>query len=424
VRRWLRGSLVCLLSFSLSLDTANACWFARRCGSASACRPVTCRPVRCLPACGPVIHEPCSPVSPCDQISGWDAPSCPSQAAQAWDSESICCGSHVVVERVVGSEIGTDISTGIDVGVVTEEPISSESSVLARPVEATPPQAAAITPSTQPTRTETVLPETALPTLQAVEPAAVAADSAVVPAPAVTPAVALDDDATPTVADTPSTDSPEPAPAAPESPADSTAEDIIAAARADAPEPTPPTPVTPAAKKADNIFEEFEDEPAPAAEPDEPAAAAEPVIPAEPAEAPATTVDDLFGSPAEPAEPAAADTEDAVEAPASAEDDEPEAPAQDEPESPAAAEPDPFDDVRHGPVESLRRWVDASGEHATVGTLVDLRGDAVEIRKANGRTVIVPLGRLSAIDRAYAAEAGARLAARTPAPQPTDTAGL
>jgi hypothetical protein len=72
----------------------------------------------------------------------------------------------------------------------------------------------------------------------------------------------------------------------------------------------------------------------------------------------------------------------------------------------------------------LRRWVDASGEHATVGALVDLRGDAVEIRKANGRTVIVPLGRLSAIDRTYAAEAGARLAARTPAPQPTDTAGL
>jgi hypothetical protein len=306
------------------------------------------------------------------------------------------------------------------VRVWDSEPISSESSVLNRPVEATPPQAAAITPSTQPTRTETVLPETALPTLQAVEPAAVAADSAIVPAPAVTPAVALDDADTPTVADTPSTDSPEPAPAAPESPADSTAEDIIAAARADAPEPTPPTPVTPAAKKADNIFEEFEDEPAPAAEPDEPAAAAEPVIPAEPAEVPATTVDDLFGSPAEPAEPAAADTEDAVEAPANAEDDEPEAPAAAEP----AAEPDPFDDVRHGPVESLRRWVDASGEHATVGTLIDLRGDAVEIRKANGRTVIVPLGRLSAIDRAYAAEAGARLAARTRAAQPTDTAGL
>ena len=53
-----------------------------------------------------------------------------------------------------------------------------------------------------------------------------------------------------------------------------------------------------------------------------------------------------------------------------------------------------------------------------------MHGDSVEILKANGRRVVVPLDRLSSIDRAYAADAGGRLAAGRAVPESTDTAGL
>jgi hypothetical protein len=97
------------------------------------------------------------------------------------------------------------------------------------------------------------------------------------------------------------------------------------------------------------------------------------------------------------------------------------APATEEPASqPAAAEADPFSDASREP---LRRWVDDTGSYATVGMLVDVRAEGVEIRKANGRTVIVPLDRLSEHDRAYAADAEARLAADR-APSSRETVGL
>lgn len=306
-------------------------------------------------------------------------------------------------------------------------------SVIATPADATPPQiaaeeaiesgsqAAVATPTPpQAAAPDAALPEARLPQLRAVEPAAaVAAESA---APAVTPAVALDatgaQPAEPTVpAAKPAVPAEEPAPN------DVSAEDIIKAAKqgdgspmparpdaepsnaepaepAEATEPVEPAPETPSAPKRENLFEEFEEE---ADQPDEETNLFddEPVVASE-SDVPAP--DESTDQPAEPAEPA-------------------------DQQEPAAAEPDPFDDARHDDrqptVEPLRRWVDASGEHATVGALVDLRGDAVEILKANGRTVVVPLGNLSVTDRAYAAAAGARLAAgKAAAPDPADTAGL
>jgi hypothetical protein len=95
-------------------------------------------------------------------------------------------------------------------------------------------------------------------------------------------------------------------------------------------------------------------------------------------------------------------------------------------EEPAAAEPagpstaDPFGAAGSEP---LRRWIDDTGSYATVGMLVELRADGVEIRKGNGRSVIVPLDRLSDHDRSYAAAAGARLAAERTASS-SATAGL
>jgi hypothetical protein len=99
---------------------------------------------------------------------------------------------------------------------------------------------------------------------------------------------------------------------------------------------------------------------------------------------------------------------------------EPEVPA-----DPASAGAEPSaDTARTAPVEPRRRWIDAAGAHATVGSLVDVRGDRVEILKANGRTITVPIDRLSDFDRDYVSEAGLRLAARRGGPASRDTAGL
>jgi hypothetical protein len=170
--------------------------------------------------------------------------------------------------------------------------------------------------------------------------------------------------------------------------------------------PVAEPPPAPEPRKIPNIFEEVEAaalespparavaEPAPAEEP----TGAEPVV-AEPAvEEPAVE------EPAAPPEPAA----------------EPEVPA-----DPASAGAEPSaDTARTAPVEPRRRWIDAAGAHATVGSLVDVRGDRVEILKANGRTITVPIDRLSDFDRDYVSEAGLRLAARRGGPASRDTAGL
>jgi hypothetical protein len=57
-----------------------------------------------------------------------------------------------------------------------------------------------------------------------------------------------------------------------------------------------------------------------------------------------------------------------------------------------------------------------------VGALVAVRGETVEIRTGSGRSIVVPLARLSDYDRSYADAAAARLAARAPGSR--DTAGL
>ena len=68
----------------------------------------------------------------------------------------------------------------------------------------------------------------------------------------------------------------------------------------------------------------------------------------------------------------------------------------------------------------LRRWVDETGLHATVGRFVAVRDDAVEIRKSNGRLIRVPLERLSEHDRDYVAAT----AGTSSEPATGDTVGM
>jgi hypothetical protein len=190
------------------------------------------------------------------------------------------------------------------------------------------------------------------------------------------------------------------------------AEPVVEAEPTPKPAPDATAVETPAPPVQPNLFEEVEAPADSAPDATEPAAQ-----PDEPTSAPAA--DNLFGTDAaaqEPVdEPVASDP---AADPTSAPDAVAPAPAADEPAAPSAA--DPFGNTGSEP---MRRWIDDTGSYATVGMLVELRADGVEIRKGNGRSVIVPLDRLSAHDRSYAAAAGARLAAERTASS-SSTAGL
>lgn len=99
-------------------------------------------------------------------------------------------------------------------------------------------------------------------------------------------------------------------------------------------------------------------------------------------------------------------------------------PVIEEPTPPAPQEPNPFDVPDTAAAEPQRRWIDATDSYAVVGRLVDFRGDEVDILRADGRLVTVPVDRLSDFDRDYVGAAGPRIAAtRHRGPLPTDTAG-
>ena len=71
------------------------------------------------------------------------------------------------------------------------------------------------------------------------------------------------------------------------------------------------------------------------------------------------------------------------------------------------------------PTEPVRRWIDDTGSHDTVGRLVEVHGDHVRILKLSGNFTRVPLERLSVADRSYVSGSSERLA---DAPQPNATA--
>jgi hypothetical protein len=101
------------------------------------------------------------------------------------------------------------------------------------------------------------------------------------------------------------------------------------------------------------------------------------------------------------------------------------APAEEKPEEPKA-EDDPFAGILRAPNEPVRRWIDNTGLHETIGRLVEVHPDRIRSLKANGRYATVPFSRLSPHDKSYIATTGERLAAEQRSAQPAtnDTAGL
>lgn len=165
--------------------------------------------------------------------------------------------------------------------------------------------------------------------------------------------------------------------------------------------PKPPAPKPP----VENFFDEDGDDPAEKS-------AGQGRTPMKRKEPPREPVEDLFDEPEDEA-PSGDEKPAPTERPAD------EAPGEEPSEK---TEDDPFATLDAHP-EPVRRWIDSSGLHETIGRLVEVHPDRVRILKRNGRYTTVPMQRLSKHDQAYATAVGERLAGRSPTrPAVTDTA--
>ena len=136
MRRCLHACLIGVLTLSLSMDTARACWRMRH-----ACHP---RPVRVV-AC-----EPCAPMPlplACLETTSWVA-----VETEACSECSVADG-EVVTEWTVGDVEASPVDTAVVVDtvestVLREEPVAAPAPTLAEPVEV--PAATADLPVLQP----------------------------------------------------------------------------------------------------------------------------------------------------------------------------------------------------------------------------------------------------------------------------------
>lgn len=378
MRRWLRVLLVGVLTILISIDTASACRFLR---SRPRLRPrvVTCRASR--PTSAPAPWQCCVPAD--------------GSAHAVVDDADEAAPTITSIPPAGEPESAPPRPTQPPLPLEPVAPASAEKPIPApaalSPVPVAEPQfksaAEILAESAEQQRREQAALEAAAPVPPPAPPA---------PEPKFkTAAEILAESAAEEAAVPQST--PAPPPAVAEAPAE----------KPMAEEPAPPAeePAAPATKPApENLFDEGDDaDPGPRRpikKPSEPTRAAQ---------------DNLFD------EPDAPEAEDSPRP----RDEEP-LPADEPPaEKPAAAEADPFAGILETPAEPVRRWIDDTGRHETIGRLVAIRPDAVRILKDNGRHATVPLSRLSRHDRAYVATTGARLAAergRPQAPAVTDTA--
>lgn len=466
MRRCLHSFLVGVLTLSLTMDTARACWHARR-----GCRV----PMPVATPCPPFACAPCPP------------------APAAWAHAGGC----VVVDVVVISDVAVDGAYGMPlVGhgcgcgapvIETVDMIVEGAVVVTSPAETVggaSPRTEAQLPS-QPTPAEQVVappspveppvappvdvaPEVAAePNIPALEPAGEPAVDEVRQTTALTEEQPQTEEMPPSPEDetapveepseVPLGEEPPPPAAAEEEPAPMAeeemppADDVPAESEPAAPEPAEPVPAEPAepaepqAPEEPNIFEEVDagaiDEAAEPVEPEaaEPAPLDEPMdeaeadgeMPAEEGAEPAVEGTNAAVDEGEPAaEPALADEETVTTDDESASADPEPTGGEDQPAADAAAgeEPaavaDPFDSTTRSR-EPSRRWIDRTGRYAVVGTLVTVRADGTCVLAAGDRLLVVPLDGLSGHDRDYAKRAATRLAAaRAAAPETGDTAGI
>lgn len=381
MRRWLRVLLVGVLTILISIDTASACRFLR---SRPRLRPrvVTCRASR--PTSAPTPWQCCVPadgsahavVDDADETAptitsippaGEPEPAPPRPTQPPLPLEPVAPAS---AEKPIPAPVPLSPEPVAEPQFRSAAEILAESAEQQRREQAALEAAAPVPPPAPPT------PEPKFKTAAEILAESAAEEAAVPPS------------------------TPAPPPAVAEAPAEQPM----------AKEPAPPAdePAAPATKPApENLFDDGDD-PADDADPGPRRPIKKPSEPTRAAQ------DNLFDEPDAPEAHDSPPPRDEEPLPA----DEPPA------EEPAAAEADPSA-VLEPPAEPVRRWIDDTGRHETIGRLVAIRPDAVRILKDNGRHATVPLARLSRHDRAYVATTGARLAAeqgRPQAPAVTDTA--
>ncbi len=147
MRRCLHACLIGVLTLSLSMDTARACWRMRH-----ACHPRPVRVVACEP-CAPVPH----PLA-CIETTSWEA-----VEREACSACSIS-DNELVTEWTVGDAEGVAVDAAVVVDTVEstmlrEEPVAAPAPTLAEPVDL--PAATADLPMLQPA-SESVQQTTAL----------------------------------------------------------------------------------------------------------------------------------------------------------------------------------------------------------------------------------------------------------------------
>ena len=362
MRRCLHAVLVGVLTLSLSMNAARACWFARH-GCHAWHHVAVVYPSAVYAGDGGLAVESCGRWTEpgVDLHGGWQIVSDVAVGEGVDVGLSSCeCGGTLVV-----AEPDTVVAEYDDVSSVVGPAVEHLAVNGHREVDAS--EAMETIASPQPTLAE---PAAVVPVLK--------------PTDEVRQAVALGADEKPEAEVVlPAEPSLEAEPTAVPDPVPPLEEDV---AEVEPPHATPSVPAVPAET---NIFEEVDQE-----------AATDAIVP-------------LPAGESGPAEEAPSDATPTEEPPAD------ESSPAEEPAAPA----DPFEAADRGPQEPARRWIDQSGDYAVVGVLRAVRGDGTCVLDAAGRTIEVSLQTLSEFDRSYATEAAERLAA-APGPESSDTAGL
>ena len=475
MRRWMHVLMVGFLALLLSVDSASACRFLRSRSRPRACRPTQSQQVRFVRHCEPIACNPCT-----------NSDGMISEVIVLNESTQCCVPADGSAHAtIVASDGALDAPTSAESTPTVAAPRQIAEKPMPMPVFEPPVSTASAQEpallSPKPESKPANLPleellkdeshesrpaEIRLPVERPVETPVAEPLEELIQKPLAEPAGVPDEKEAPP-AEEPAAEVPE------ELPEESAEEPAVDPAEEAFEEPVEeempveerpraqPAPAPPEAPVEENLFDAEDDQTNQPPAATESKAAPVGVRAEPPVQAPVDAAEDLFreesdtpatrtGAPADAPEELPEDApEEAV--PESVQDgaalsSDPEAAVEeaeetqetvepDEPETedvPAESkEDDPFASVPKAPAEPMRRWIDNTGTHETVGTLIEVHADRIRILKQSGSYSTVPLTRLSREDQTYVAATGVRLASerhtvesQSITPPPTDAAGL
>ena len=475
MRRWMHVLMVGFLALLLSVDSASACRFLRSRSRPRACRPTQSQQVRFVRHCEPIACNPCT-----------NSDGMISEVIVLNESTQCCVPADGSAHAtIVASDGALDAPTSAESTPTVAAPRQIAEKPMPMPVFEPPVSTASAQEpallSPKPESKPANLPleellkdeshesrpaEIRLPVERPVETPVAEPLEELIQKPLAEPAGVPDEKEAPP-AEEPAAEVPE------ELPEESAEEPAVDPAEEAFEEPVEeempveerpraqPAPAPPEAPVEENLFDAEDDQTNQPPAATESKAAPVGVRAEPPVQAPVDAAEDLFreesdtpatrtGAPADAPEELPEDApeeavpesvqdgaalssdpeaavEEAEETGETVEPDEPE--TEDVPAEPK--EDDPFASVPKAPAEPMRRWIDNTGTHETVGTLIEVHADRIRILKQSGSYSTVPLTRLSREDQTYVAATGVRLASerhtvesQSITPPPPDAAGL